>query len=144
MANSEIIAEIDRIDRGQMDNYYKMINCQNAMLDQFPDNKVDPDRGYDYSKTFIKDLAEPGNQEKEMSLAQLQGVVSNDAQKGILDINDAFIEKATQCVDMIHESGIARTHYREHQPCKDVKKEAVKPYLVLDHYCMPEFSRIAK
>ncbi|MBG09337.1 MAG: hypothetical protein CME68_11300 [Halobacteriovoraceae bacterium] len=144
MANSEIIAEIDRIDRGQMDNYYKMRNCQNAMLDQFPTKEQDPERGYDYSKTFIKDLAEPGNEKKEKTLAELKEIVSDDAQKGILDTNDAFIEKATQCVDLIHENGIERTHYRQHPACLEVKKEVVLPYLVLDHFCMPEFSRMTK
>ena len=144
MANSEIIAEIDRIDRGQMDNYYQMRNCQNAMLDQFPKNTEEPEMGYDYSKTYIKDLVEPGNQNKEKTLAQLEEIVSDAAQKAILDKNGAFIDKATQCVDMIHESGIQRVHYREHQPCNDVKKETVKPHLVLDHFCMPEFSRIAE
>ena len=143
MANSEIIAEIDRIDRGQMDNYYQMRNCHNALSDQFP-KKGQSEMGYDYSKTFIKDLIEPGNQSKEKTLAQLEEIVNDSAQKLILDTNDAFIEKATQCVDMIHEGGIERTHYREHQPCNDVKKETVLPYLVLDHFCMPEFSRVAE
>ena len=61
MANSEIIAEIDRIDRGQMDNYYQMRNCNNSLSDQFPkkgQSPGQPDLGYDYSKTFVKDLVD--------------------------------------------------------------------------------------
>ncbi|MDC0254903.1 hypothetical protein OAK75_08390 [Bacteriovoracales bacterium] len=145
MGNSEIIAEIDRIDRGQMDTYYKMKNCENYLNEEFP-KKEDGGNGrtfgYDWATTLVKDIAEPGNEKKEMDLNTLYGFVNKDKQDAIFDENMAFIGLATKCVDNIHSGGISQKHYREYSECLELKKTVVDPHLVLDHYCMPEFARI--
>jgi len=142
MANSEIIAEIDRIDRSQMDAYYKMKNCHNYLKEEFPSKDEDEKYGYDYANTLLKDIAEPGNIDKEMNIETLLKYIEKGKQDEILNLNREFIKVASECVDAIHSGGISQVHYREYSQCQTVKETSVKPYLILDHYCMPEFARI--
>ena len=149
MANSEIISEIDRIDRGQMDNYYQMRNCYNNLKDQFPEkgkqqSESDNKYAYDYNLTLLKDISAPGNKTKEIPIIELLKQVELTKQEEIITRNDAFNVKAASCVNKIHEGGIAKISYKNHEECKDIRKESALPYLMLDHYCMPEFARIKK
>ena len=119
-----------------------MKNCENYLKEEFPSKEVDEKYGYDYASTFVKDIAEPGNIAKEMNIATLLKFIEPGKQEEILTQNEDFIKIASECVDNIHSGGISQVHYRKYSQCLDVKKAVVSPYLILDHYCMPEFARV--
>ncbi len=142
-ANSELIAEIDRIDSAFMNTYYKGLNCIRSLKEKFPLGTNEYE--FDPEKTFILDLAEPSNKKKEIKLSTLLETVNDQNIEKIYEENQNFLfgdKKAVACVKELQKKGIDTTHYREVETCKRVRSQMVPIKPIFDHYCLPELARV--
>lgn len=151
-ANAEIIAEIDRVEQSQLDQFYKASNCRRIIKEEYLD--VDGDFSYDADHTWFQDLTAKGNVSKQVSLNQLSTILSESVVNGYLEANNMFLygsndpsapsetDGAIVCLDKLYEQGLENVHYRTIPACVASRQVSVPVAPVLDHYCMPELARI--
>ena len=109
--NSELIAELSRVDRAQTDQYFKALNCRRVLEEEY--NSVTGDFSYNPEKTFFSDLFSRGVEKKEISLARFNQVLTSDTVQKYLDDNTKFLyggsqggnEGAINCMDELNEKG---------------------------------------
>lgn len=152
-ANAEIISELDRIDRAQIDQYFKASNCRRILEDEYLNVDDDFNGGYEPENTYFSDLTKPNNQNSEISLAAFDSVLSQEKVEEYLAANYQFNygqaeptpdpeTGALACIKQIHEQGIDQVHYRNIPACLDARTTSVPVSPLLDSYCMPELSRV--
>ena len=152
-ANAEIISELDRIDRAQVDQYYKASNCRRILDDEYLNVDDDFNGGYDPDNTFFADLTKPNNQSAEITLSAFNTVLSQERVDEYLDANYQFNygqseptpepeSGAIACIKSIHEQGIDQVHFRNIPSCLEARLTSVPTSPLLDSYCMPELSRV--
>lgn len=149
-ANSELIAEIDRVDRAQIDQYFKARNCR-RILDEEYLSIVDEEFGYDPDHTWFHDLAAKGQINKQVNLNYLSTILSNENVENYSLSNDTFLygedpddpeTGAISCLEQLHAGGLRSVHYRSIPACINARATSVPLAPILDHYCMPELARI--
>ncbi len=152
-ANAEIISELDRIDRAQIDQYFKASNCRRILEDQYLNVEDDFNGGFDPENTFFSSLTQPNRQSEEISLASFDSVLSSEKVEEYLTANYIFNygqaeptpepeTGAIACIKAIHEGGIDTVHFRNIPACLDARTTSVPISPLLDNYCMPELSRV--
>lgn len=149
-ANSELIAEINRVDRAQMDQYYKANNCRRILTDDYPQSGPFP---YDPELTYFHDLSARNNQSREVLLSYLLTTLSQETVDNYLQTNDEFLygvgdptpdvpQGAVGCIEELHRLGLSKVHYRTIEACTTARASNVPIAPILDHYCLPELSRV--
>ena len=155
-ANSELIAEFDRIDRGQMDLYYKALNCRRVLDDQFISVKDEDGKPYyDPERTYFQDHTSRGLFSKMAKMTLLdqwlnpESVVEKFYEENLKFINGANPEDndgqgngAAYCVGRLHSEGLRNVHFRSIPECNSARRFPVILNTILDRYCMPEVGRI--
>jgi hypothetical protein len=142
-ANSELIAEIDRIDSAFTSLYYQGLNCLRTLEEKFPIR--DDEYGFDPEKTLLLDLTEPTNRAKEAKLSTLLNWISKKTIDDIYDENTNFLygdKKAIECVKEMEKRGIDSVHFREIDACKKVRDQTIPIRPLFQHYCLPELARV--
>ncbi len=150
-ANAEIIAEIDRVDRAQIDQYFKARNCRRILDEEYLE--LSGDFGYDPVHTWFHDLTAKGQINRQVNLSYLSSVLSKSNVEAYEAANEDFLygddpndpnSGAIGCINQIHEAGLKNIHYREIPACVEARATSVPISPVLDHYCMPELARITE
>ena len=152
-ANAEIISELDRIDRAQVDQYFKASNCRRILEDEYLNIDDDFGGGYEPENTFFSNLSQPNSQSSEISLEAFDAVLSTDKVEEYLIANYIFNygqpeptpepeTGALACIKAIHEQGIDQVHFRNIPACVDARLTGVPVSPLLDNYCMPELARV--
>ena len=146
-ANSELIAEIDRIDRAQVDQYSKALTCRRNLEENYLD--LTGDYAYDPAKTWFHDLSAKGNQSKQVTLGALDASLSDAIVKGMDKTNEEFLTGdgvdfpgAVACIVKLEEAGLEEVHHRTIEECTKVRSVRVPLNPILDRFCMPELARI--
>ncbi|MFG1484583.1 hypothetical protein ABMA77_00855 [Halobacteriovorax sp. RZ-1] len=152
-ANAEIISELDRIDRAQVDQYFKASNCRRILEDEYLNIDDDFGGGYEPENTFFSNLSQPNSQSSEISLEAFDAVLSTEKVEEYLIANYIFNygqpeptpepeTGALACIKSIHEQGIDQVHFRNIPACVDARLTGVPVSPLLDNYCMPELARV--
>ncbi len=149
-ANSELIAELDRIDRAQMDQYYKALNCRRILEDEYIG--LTGDYAFDPELTLFQDIQAPRSESKYVSLAYLNQILSREKIDQLMAKNQEFLygkggnaseaSGAVACFNELFKRGMDKVHYRNIKACEDARRWSVPVSPVLDHYCMPELGKI--
>ncbi len=151
LANSELVAELSRIDRDLFSQYQKASLCRNTLKENFID--VTAPYSYDEDKVFFRDITNPTN---EISLKQFSATLSeenvaaylvaankfNYGTDNVPDGTTSLTTGAVHCIDQIHDGGIDEVHYSSFQSCNDARVKTVTQAIFLDKYCLPSLSRI--
>ena len=120
-ANSELLSELDRIDRAQVDQYYKALSCRRILSEEYL--SLTGDFSYDPDNTFFRDLTSPGERTKEITLATFDELLSESRVQQYLTANNQFNygsdeptndpeSGAIACMNAINEAGIDKVHFR--------------------------------
>jgi len=152
-ANAEILSELDRIDRAQIDQYFKAQNCRRILEDEYLNVPTDIGDGYDPDNTFFSDLTAPGKASSEITLASFDAILSATKVESYLTANNTFNygqdeptdepeTGAIKCMSEIHNHGIDKVHFRTIPSCVKARQTSVPVSPLLDRYCLPELSRV--
>jgi hypothetical protein len=149
-SNSELIAEINRIDRAQMDQYYKALNCRRILTEEYP---TDGNFAFDPDRTWFEDLTARGQTGRQVKLSYLLSVLTQAAIDNYLQTNTTFLygsgepqpgtpQGAVGCVDELNKQGLKKVDFHTIAACNTARQTPIPISPVLDHYCLPEFARV--
>ena len=143
-ANSELIAEIDRIDRSQVDQYHKALNCRRVLEEQYLESEM-----YDPERTWFDNIVDPQNEEKQIALVDFDSSLSESVVENLYTTNSIFMEGndndyegAVSCITQLEEQGLDAVHFRSIQTCNQARAFSVPVNPLLDQYCLPELGRV--
>ncbi len=158
LANSELVAELSRIDRDLLDQYQKASLCRNTLKENFSDvTAIDSDSHiYDKEKVFFRDLTRPSLQTAEINLKKFEEILSADNVSAYLIANNKFnygtdnvpddsVELTTgavHCINQIHDGGIDKVHFSNFKACNLARGKNVPQSIFLDKYCLPSLARV--
>lgn len=138
--NSNVLAEIERIDSVQRSTYSKARHCLINMESNYPSGTGPYD--FNPDKTFFYNVANPLNKKLNLSLRDAMKYINYDSVESISNANEEFmfgdersVIGAVDCIDAINEKGIEHVNYRRIKSCKGVMKYRLKHYHILDFYC---------
>ena len=86
--NAEIIAEINRIDRAQMDQYYKALNCRRILEEEYL--LLEGDYAFNPDHTWMRDLIAPTSVPRMVTLKYMDQVLSKAKVGAYFDKNKVF------------------------------------------------------
>lgn len=150
-ANSELLSELDRIDRAQIDQYYKALSCKRILNEEYL--ALSGDYAYDPDNTYFSDLTAPGAISKEITLATFSDILSDSSVEDYWIANNQFnyggdapsdnpTSGAIACMNALNDAGLDNVHFRTITACVDARAISVPIAPILDNYCMPELSRV--
>lgn len=143
--NSGLVATLDNIERAMTDDYYKALNCQQALLDEFPTQAGEFGFGdvYNPDKTMIENNVYPSDKTKFISLKKLMNFVSDERIEGMVKKQEDFSKAQYECIEALHNAGLEEIDYHEIDSCKsiatDFRYKSSKGY---DMYCLPRLGEI--
>ena len=151
----KFIAEIGRVDRAQIDQYYKALNCRRILDEQYL--LIDGDYAFDPAHTWFQDLYAPRSDARYVTLQYFSSVLAPSNVTAYRTANNNFLYGegndgntppgeepmgAIGCIDELFNNGIEKVHFTSIPTCVTARAFAVPVAPVLDHYCMPELGKI--
>ena len=161
--NSELIAELNRIDRAQINQYFRAVNCRNSLLEKYLEveqlnltgSNTSMGKFYDPKAVYFSDLKRPGDREREISLEVFTSILSKERVDKYLEDNNMFhygeasprssgnpSTGAIHCVNTLTERDIGKVNFRDIPSCVAARNTVVPISPLLDNYCMPELARV--
>ncbi len=146
--NSGVIAEIERIDRYQMDLYYKAFACHRVLMENY---KVGTGPfEYDPKRTFFYDLANKTNRSQYKSLEELLTLINEKSVESLYNDNMQFLygqtggksDGAAYCMQELERQGLENVSYRSVPACREVMRYPARYLPIIDHYCLPEQAEV--
>ena len=140
--NSGVISEIERIDRVQMNQYYKGLNCLRVLKEDYPIG--DGEFQYNPKQTWFYNHANKTNKELYKNLETLLQHINSESVEQLYQDNQEFLHGkddkggALTCVDKIYKKGITEVNYREIDECRNIMNTQIRQVPFINHYCLPE------
>ncbi len=150
-SNAELLAEIDRISRAQMEVFHKAKVCRRVLDEEYL--LLTGNYAYNPDHTWFQDIRSPKRISKYVTLKYLDQILSKSNVEKYYTENRKFLygettngdttpKGAIGCRREIFRQGPRKVSYRDIPACVNAQKWAVPLAPVLDHYCMPDLGRI--
>ncbi len=142
--NAEFLAEIERVDRGILELYYKAKICR----DHIDTNWKSGGRTGAIKANLLKSQVVNNDGGKSIPLSKLNGYLTEELIEGILERERNFMygggagnAGAASCMKEIMKQGIFTVPYREIEACRQVQKKLLSTSdEMIENYCMPRIA----
>ncbi|MBT4290574.1 MAG: hypothetical protein HOD92_24885 [Deltaproteobacteria bacterium] len=140
--NAGLLAEIDRVDRGLLDTYYKAKICRQYIDDnwkQIEGNQME-------LKPVYKNRYLMNNYDNNSSiqLSSFDKYLTKETIESLYQKHQQVIygtnkqQGARKCISELHKVGLDQKNFRDLEPCNDIEKQLINfNFPIIDDYCMP-------